>query len=136
ASVARGAQTLLISRDLELSTAGSGYADGKSILKEAFRRMVAVVELDHVINGSYPRGSPVLAGVRVAVRSPSDELNFGVDESYKLSVPATGNPLYAQIEAQTVFGALHALETFSQLCNFDFNTRLIELHSAPWTILD
>jgi hypothetical protein len=26
------------------------------------------------------------------------QLNFGVDESYKLAVPATGNPLYAQIE--------------------------------------
>ncbi|CAL5094965.1 unnamed protein product [Urochloa decumbens] len=136
ASVARGAQTLLVSKGLELSTAGSGYADGKGVLKEAFRRMVAIVELDHVINGSYPRGSPVLAGVRVVVRSPSDELNFGVDESYKLSVPTTGNPLYAQIEAQTVYGALHALETFSQLCTFDFNARLIELHSAPWTILD
>ncbi|KAF8719743.1 hypothetical protein HU200_024496 [Digitaria exilis] len=137
ASVTRGTQTLVVSKDLKLSTtAGSSYSDGKGILKEAFQRMVAVVELDHVINGSYYGGSPVLAGVHVVVRSPSDELNFGVDESYKLSVPATGNPLYAQIEAQTVYGALHALETFSQLCNFDFNARMIQLHSAPWTILD
>ncbi|AQK86016.1 Beta-hexosaminidase 3 [Zea mays] len=136
ASVARGAQTLLVSKDLRLSTAGSSYPDGKGILTEAFRRMVAVVELDHAINGTYSRGAPVLAGVHVAVRSPNDELNFGVDESYRLSVPATGDPLYAQIEAQTVYGALHALETFSQLCSFDFNANLIELHSAPWTILD
>nr|CAB3465228.1 unnamed protein product [Digitaria exilis] len=136
ASVTRGTQTLVVSKDLKLSTAGSSYSDGKGILKEAFQRMVAVVELDHVINGSYYGVSPVLAGVRVVVRSPNDELNFGVDESYKLSVPATGNPLYAQIEAQTVYGALHALETFSQLCNFDFNARIIQLHSAPWTILD
>jgi hypothetical protein len=28
------------------------------------------------------------------------------------------------------------MQTFSQLCNFDFNANLIELHSAPWTILD
>ena len=73
ASVTRGAQTLLVSRDLKLSTAGSSYADGKGILKEAFQRMVAVVELDHAINGTYSsQGAPVLAGVRVAVRSPSD----------------------------------------------------------------
>jgi hypothetical protein len=152
ASVARGAQTLLVSKDLRLSTAGSSYPDGKGILTEAFRRMVAVVELDHAINGTYSRGAPVLAGVHVAVRSPNDEvgvgsghrqshrldwilvewswshamgtqappaaalrslrlvvlidcssssllqLNFGVDESYRLSVPATGDPLYAQIE--------------------------------------
>ncbi|KAL6620255.1 hypothetical protein ACP70R_035394 [Stipagrostis hirtigluma subsp. patula] len=135
ASVSRGRQNLYLSRDLKLSAAGSNYSDGRGILKEAFQRMVAVVELDHVVNGSY-QGLPVLAGVNVAVRSPDDKLNFGVDESYKLTVPATGNPLYAQIEAQTVFGALHALETFSQLCSYDFNARLIELRSAPWTILD
>ncbi|KAL6909977.1 hypothetical protein ACP4OV_001235 [Aristida adscensionis] len=135
ASVSSGRQTLYLSRDLKLTAAGSNYSDGRGILKEAFRRMVAVVELDHVINGSY-RGAPVLAGVNVVVRSPDDELKFGVDESYKLSVAATGNPLCAQIEAQTVFGALHALETFSQLCSFDFTARLIELHSAPWTIVD
>jgi len=75
ASVARGAQTLLVSRDLRLSTAGSNYSDGRGILREAFQRMVAVVELDHVANGSYGgRGSPVLAGVRVVVRSPNDEV--------------------------------------------------------------
>ncbi|KAK3135557.1 hypothetical protein QOZ80_5BG0420340 [Eleusine coracana subsp. coracana] len=134
-SVTRGAQTLHVSRDLKLTTAGSNYSDGRGILRDAFARMVAVVKMDHVINGSY-QGAPVLAGVNVVVRSPDDKLNFGMDESYKLSVPATGSPLYAQIEAQTVYGALHALETFSQLCTFDFNARLIELHSAPWTILD
>ena len=26
------------------------------------------------------------------------QLKFGVDESYKLTVPAAGNPMYAQIE--------------------------------------
>jgi hexosaminidase len=76
ASVARGAQTLLVSKDLKLSTAGSSYADGKGILKEAFQRMLAVVELDHAINGTYSsHGAPVLAGVRVAVRSPNDEVS-------------------------------------------------------------
>jgi hypothetical protein len=91
--------------------------------------MLAVVQMDHAINGSYA-GLPVLAGVKMAVHSLDDEvcngcsvscvatsncttllcfshalrlfcslqLKFGVDESYKLTVPATGTPIYAQIE--------------------------------------
>ncbi|XP_047042604.1 beta-hexosaminidase 3-like [Lolium rigidum] len=135
ASVSRGARTLYVAKDLRLSTAGSAYADRKAILAGAFTRMLAVVQMDHAINGSYA-GLPVLAGVKVAVHSADDELKFGVDESYKLTVPATGTPIYAQIEAQTVFGALHALETFSQLCYFDFVLGVTGLHSAPWTIVD
>ncbi|XP_044975043.1 beta-hexosaminidase 3-like [Hordeum vulgare subsp. vulgare] len=135
ASVSRGARTLYVARDLKLTTAGTGYKDGKAILADAFRRMVAAIQLDHAINGSYD-GLPVLAGVNVAVRSPDDELKFGVDESYRLTVPSTGSPLYARIEAQTVYGALHALETFSQLCYFDFILSVTGLHWAPWTIVD
>ncbi|KAI4963853.1 hypothetical protein ZWY2020_010358 [Hordeum vulgare] len=52
----------------------AGYKDGKAILADAFRRMVAAIQLDHAINGSYD-GMPVLAGVNVSVRSPNDELN-------------------------------------------------------------
>lgn len=33
------------------------------------------------------------------------QLKFGVDESYKLSVPATGNPMYAQIEVSKLLTA-------------------------------
>ena len=73
ASVSRGARTLYVARDLTLSRAGSGYKDGKAILADAFRRMVAVIQLDHAINGSY-HGLPVLAGVNVAVRSPDDKV--------------------------------------------------------------
>jgi hexosaminidase len=127
--VSRGARTLYVAKDLRLSTAGSAYADRKAILAGAFTRMLAVVQMDHAINGSYA-GLPVLAGVKVAVHSLDDEvcngcsvscvatsncttllcfshalrlfcslqLKFGVDESYKLTVPATGTPIYAQIE--------------------------------------
>ncbi|KAI4993596.1 hypothetical protein ZWY2020_007909 [Hordeum vulgare] len=73
ASVSRGARMLYIAKDLKLTTAGAGYKDGKAILADAFRRMVAAIQLDHAINGSYD-DLPVLAGVNVVVRSPDDEV--------------------------------------------------------------
>jgi hypothetical protein len=73
ASVTRGAQTLHVSRDLKLTTAGSNYSDGQGIFRDAVARMMAVVEMEHVVNGSY-HGAPVLAGVNVVVRSPDDKV--------------------------------------------------------------
>jgi len=118
-----------------LSTAGSNYADDRAILKDAFQRTMDLLKLNHAADGAEP-SSYVLKGVNVVVRSPEDELNFGVDESYNMSILTVGEPLHAQIEAQTVYGALNALQTFSQLCYFDFTSRLMELNSAPWMITD
>ncbi|NP_001170188.1 beta-hexosaminidase 3 isoform X1 [Zea mays] len=134
-SVSHGTQKLYVKKDITMSMVGSTYSDEKSILKDAFQRMLDLITLNHVIDGIDP-GSSVLTCVNVVVRTPEDELSFGADESYNLTVPTTGDPLYAQIQAQTVFGALQALQTFGQLCYFDFTSRLIELNSAPWIITD
>ncbi|GJM92228.1 hypothetical protein PR202_ga08671 [Eleusine coracana subsp. coracana] len=134
-SVSHGTQKLYVKKDIAMSMVGSMYSDEKAILKDAFQRMVNLITTNHVVDG-INRSSLVLTCVNIVVHSPEDELNFGVDESYNLTVPTTGDPLYAQIEAQTVFGALHALQTFGQLCYFDFTSRLIELNSAPWIITD
>ncbi|KAM0030729.1 putative beta-N-acetylhexosaminidase [Helianthus debilis subsp. tardiflorus] len=48
-------------------------------------------------------------GILVVVLCKGDELQYGVDESYKLYVNSKGNPNYAHIEAATVYGALHVL---------------------------
>uniref|UniRef100_A0A2C9UU70 beta-N-acetylhexosaminidase n=1 Tax=Manihot esculenta TaxID=3983 RepID=A0A2C9UU70_MANES len=63
-------------------------------------------------------------------------LQYGVDESYKLLVPSPYKPDFAQLEARTVYGALHGLQTFSQLCRFNFDARVIEILMVPWTIID
>lgn len=52
---------------------GSNYSDEKAILKDAFGRMVAVVQQDHVIGESYEK-SPVLVGVNVVVRSSDNKV--------------------------------------------------------------
>ncbi|KAJ4798809.1 Beta-hexosaminidase [Rhynchospora pubera] len=134
-SVNYGSKTLYWSTNMQLRTDGSNYADSSGILKEAFERVVNLIKADHIIEAKFANSS-VLAGVNVVVHSSDDTLNFGIDESYTLNVPAKGSPLYAKIEASTIFGALHALETFSQLCYFNFTSKVVELHAAPWTIYD
>ncbi|CAK9181757.1 unnamed protein product [Ilex paraguariensis] len=137
-SVNHGHGSLYLSSNFELKTEGSKYPDASEILKDGFLRLLATINADHVIDGDFSHfdSSVFLRGIHVVILLPNDELQHGVDESYKLSIPADGNPVYAHIEAQTVYGALHGLQTFSQVCFFNFTTRLIEVRQVPWTIID
>ncbi|KAF1888805.1 hypothetical protein Lal_00036847 [Lupinus albus] len=77
--------------------------------------------------------------LKIIVHSDNEELQLGVDESYtlKVSKPKRKSILgEAIIEANTVYGALRGLETFSQLCSFDFTTKTVQIHKAPWSIQD
>ncbi|KAL0302956.1 UNVERIFIED_CONTAM: Beta-hexosaminidase 3 [Sesamum radiatum] len=112
-SVSYGRGTLYLSNDFELNTKGSKFVDASGILKDAFLRSIDVVRATHVIeaNTSKIDASLVLKGIHIVVFSPSDE-------------------------AQTVYGALHGLQTFSQVCHFDIKSRGIMVHQVPWTIVD
>lgn len=35
-----------------------------------------------------------------------------------------------------LFLSLHANQTFSQLCSFDYTTKTVQIHKAPWSIQD
>ncbi|KAK9159394.1 hypothetical protein Syun_005735 [Stephania yunnanensis] len=137
-SVNHGKQILLLSKDFALDTEGSKYSDSSSILKDGFSRLLDLIQVSHNVdeNSTYYDHSQLLKGLHVVIFSPDDKLQFGTDESYKLTVPSTGNPIYAHLEAHTVYGALHGLQTFSQLCNFNFTTRIIEVRQVPWIIID
>ncbi|KAL3507297.1 hypothetical protein ACH5RR_032679 [Cinchona calisaya] len=138
-SVSYGHDRLYLGNDLELTTDGRMYSDASGILKDGFFRLLHILNGDHVIEANtfhFINSSLVIEGIHVVIASSGNELQHGVDESYKLSVPMQGNPSFAYIEAKTVYGALHALETFSQICYFNFSTRVIEVHQVPWTIFD
>ncbi|GKV32782.1 hypothetical protein SLEP1_g41360 [Rubroshorea leprosula] len=128
ASVSSGNKRLHLSKDFELLTQGTGYNDASGILKDGFNRMLAVVNNGHVVDGNFSDKSSLLSGLHA--------LQYGIDESYKLMVPSPENQAYAHLEANTVFGALHGLQTFSQLCHFNYKSRVIEVHMSPWTITD
>uniref|UniRef100_A0A7N2QY12 beta-N-acetylhexosaminidase n=1 Tax=Quercus lobata TaxID=97700 RepID=A0A7N2QY12_QUELO len=137
-SVSHGRENLFLSKDFELKTEGTKYNDGSGILKDGFSRLLDMVRVAHVADGNFSKihTSLLLQGLHVVVLSADDQLQYGIDESYKLSVPASGKPGYAYLEAHTVYGALHGFQTFSQLCLFNFTTRVIEVPMVPWTVID
>ncbi|GKV38496.1 hypothetical protein SLEP1_g46406 [Rubroshorea leprosula] len=136
ASVSSGNKRLHLSKDFELLTQGTGYNDASGILKDGFYRMLVVVNNGHVVDGNFSDKSSLLSGLHAMISSPNDQLQYGIDESYKLMVPSPENPAYAHLQANTVYGALHGLQTFSQLCHFNYKSRVIEVHMSPWTITD
>lgn len=75
----------------------------------------------------------------ITVYSNDEELQLGVDESYTLMV-AKSNELSVvpgiSIEANSVYGAVRAFETMSQLCAFDFAAKAVQVQKAPWFIKD
>lgn len=137
-SVSYGSGILYLGDVLVLKTEGSNYTDDTGILKEGFSRTVDTITGGHIVAANFSRfdSSQVIKGIHIVVHSPDYELQYGVDESYKLLIPKEGNPLYVYIEAPTVYGALHGLQTFSQVCQFKVKSRAIEVNQAPWTILD
>ncbi|XP_023747103.1 beta-hexosaminidase 1 [Lactuca sativa] len=133
-----GNETLLVDPSLSLSLFGNG---GNSVIvREAFERYRTII-FKHV--GSSKFGTRDLGydigKLSVIVHSDDEELQLGVDESYTLLV-AKNHALSivgeVTIEANTVYGALRGLETFSQLCGFDYGTKSVQIYKAPWFIKD
>ncbi|CAN0837032.1 Beta-hexosaminidase 1 [Linum grandiflorum] len=146
-----GAQTISVDPDLSLVAAGNGRKS--SILKDSFdrykeiifnhgssanRRSSLALERFGGRKGKRSDGYDV-AGLKIVVHSASEVLELGVDESYTLFIgKSDGQSIIweANIEANTVYGALRGLETFSQLCIFDYETKSVKIHKAPWFIRD
>ncbi|XP_078429452.1 beta-hexosaminidase 1 [Wolffia australiana] len=130
-----GNETLSVDPKLEFRVVGAG--SNSSILAEALERYRGIV-FRHRTKSS-PRPTFDLGRLTIVVSSDSEELQLGVDESYTLFV-AGRNPLSivaeATIEANTIYGAIRGLETFSQLCSFNFKTKEVQVHKAPWYIND
>ncbi|XP_057424173.1 beta-hexosaminidase 1-like [Lotus japonicus] len=124
-----------LSVDPELSLSGNGAAS--PILRAGFERYRGIVfghRFLRTVKAVYD-----VTKLRINVRSTSEELQLGVDESYNLFIAEPNVHSVAgqvTIEANTVFGALRGLETFSQLCSFDYTTKKVQIYKTPWSIRD
>ncbi|CAM0141410.1 Glucosamine-6-phosphate isomerase (Glucosamine-6-phosphate deaminase) (GNPDA) (GlcN6P deaminase) [Umbelopsis sp. WA50703] len=74
-----------------------------------------------------------LSSINIDIQDSSDELNVDTDESYTLTIPVSGQ---ATIKAPTVYGALHAIETFSQIVQWSSDKKAHLIPNAPWSITD
>ena len=80
-------------------------------------------------------GPSSYVALNIQVRDNNAPLQMGVEESYSLTIPAEGNDEIS-IFAETYYGALHALETLSQLVYYNFSSNTYYIPSTPWQIID
>lgn len=78
--------------------------------------------------------SGVITAVEVCVTDDSEELGAETDESYAVAVPAAATAV-ATVTAATIFGAMHGLETLTQLTDVRSNGAKT-IRSAPVKISD
>lgn len=108
------------------------HAGTSPFLDQAFARYAGIT-FPHVLAAAAGAAGDV-AGIDVTVASLAEDYpQLADDETYTLTVPVSGR---ATLTAATVFGALHGLETFSQLVTFDFDTQTYVVAKAPWSITD
>jgi len=132
-----GNGTLSVDPDLSLAVGGNG--GNSAIVRDAFDRYRAIIFKQSSSKLRKRMMNSHISKVRVIVHSDNEELQLGTDESYSLIVAKSDDHSIiaeATIEANSVFGALRGLETFSQLCTYDYETKSIQIYKAPWYIRD
>ncbi|PWA69500.1 C2 calcium-dependent membrane targeting [Artemisia annua] len=79
---------------------------------------------------TYEKGHPHICG---STMNPQGtywfmQLQYDIDESYKLYIHPKESPIYVNIKKSTLYGALHWLQIFSQLCHFNLKSRKLRRH--------
>eukprot|EP00927_Polykrikos_kofoidii_P041997 TRINITY_DN3586_c0_g1_i3.p1 TRINITY_DN3586_c0_g1~~TRINITY_DN3586_c0_g1_i3.p1 ORF type:complete len:576 (-),score=65.44 TRINITY_DN3586_c0_g1_i3:138-1814(-) len=102
---------------------------------EAAVRRYRLVTFPHAVTPATETESEAIHSLQIRVTDLSEGYpQIETNESYSLHVPDKGGVAVAH--AETVYGALRALETFSQLVTFDFRAGAYFVESAPYSIDD
>lgn len=133
----RGEATVEMSESIQFN-----YDSRSSILTNGVQRYQKLIFLKEVYpmipyNWSTTAAlvTSILNTINIQVEDVSERLDMETDESYSLIIPATdcGD---VTIKAKTVFGALHAMETLSQIVQRSPNHDAFLIPNAPWNIVD
>ncbi|CAI9092477.1 OLC1v1027726C1 [Oldenlandia corymbosa var. corymbosa] len=132
-----GNQTLTVDPNLSL-VLGGRKAGNSNFITEAFMRYKSII-FKHPSKESASGFKYDITKLSIIVHSENEELQLGVDESYSLLVAKNdGHSIIGEvtIEANTLYGALRGLETMSQLCVYDYESKSVKVFKAPWFIQD
>ena len=101
-------------------------------LDMAFERYMPLT-FPHGVSSKQRASTGSITSLSVSVSDLDDSHpTISTDESYSLSIEQD----VAELKAETVYGALRGLETFSQLVAFDFDTESYAISDGPWNITD
>ena len=95
-------------------------------------RVATVASAEH----GHAQATVLLKRVTVTVENSAEPLALGVDESYTLSIPGPDGDGNGYIKAATLFGAYHALESFAQLLQFNFDHGYYQITGTPVILHD
>ncbi|KAH9623305.1 hypothetical protein KSS87_008451 [Heliosperma pusillum] len=121
-----GNDTFTVDPDLSLSFSGNS-----DILSDGFLRYKHLI-FKHVARFSgrfrFLQSSTFDVSVlHIVLHSPDQELQLGVDESYSLEI--------TRKDHMSIVGVAK-IQTFSQLCTFDYASKSVKIFKAPWYIED
>jgi hexosaminidase len=113
----------------------SGKEIQSATLTQAYDRYNKLIFSEHYSNSSAI--SPVLTSTLVVVVEDTSEAypQLETDESYELKIPSIANA-GIEIHATTIYGALRALETLSQVIVYDFDIAHYKVTNAPISVSD
>ncbi|CAO3669088.1 unnamed protein product [Umbelopsis ramanniana] len=131
----RGTSTLKVNENIHFD-----FESHNTILSKAVKRYhnlifqkddYPMIPYNWTTTDSHARST--LNSIYIDVSDKSDHLDMDTDESYSLTIPVSGKAI---IKAKTVYGALHAIESFSQIVQYSPGLHSYVVPNAPWKISD
>ena len=137
ASMSTGDVTVLLSHDFAISKAAGPACATLDAAVQRFQEQTVGMHVATPPQGD-DNGSPLLHQLIVQVADLDEsypQLNTSRQhEAYVLTIPADGSA--ATVVADTIWGAMWGMESFSQIVRFNFTAEAYSIANAPWQLHD